>query len=254
MEGNSVGTNHRPPKELPVPLGAGADTGVAEQAHVAAMLTHEMRTPLATLRTTLDVLADAVDADPETAIQLVQRLRRNVVWLVDLVENVSSWTSIVADRLDSRRDAVALLDCVDRAADLVQPLLQQKDQRLSLVSPQPSPIVYGNQRQLAQVLTNLLSNASAYSQRGDTIDLTVSTTGGTVEVRVTDHGPGVSASDQQRIFDCGFRGEAAAHQPAGLGVGLYIVRVLTERHGGTVGVESVPGCGATFWLRFPRAL
>jgi two-component system phosphate regulon sensor histidine kinase PhoR len=102
------------------------------------------------------------------------------------------------------------------------------------------------------VLVNLLTNAGRYGARADVIDLTVTVERGQVWIRVIDHGEGISADSLERIFERYVRGDGAERAALdGQGLGLHIVRGLVELHGGAVGVESVPGSGATFWFSLP---
>jgi signal transduction histidine kinase len=102
------------------------------------------------------------------------------------------------------------------------------------------------------VLVNLLTNAGRYGARADVIDLTVTVEHGQVWIRVVDHGEGIPADRREQIFERYVRGNGAERAALeGQGLGLHIVRTLVGLHGGTVGVESIPGSGATFWFSLP---
>lgn len=113
--------------------------------------------------------------------------------------------------------------------------------------------VAGNPRQLREAIKNLLSNAVKYSPRGGTIDVAVRRTGDIVSLAVSDDGEGIAASDQERIFEPCVRADGASDAEGSTGLGLYLVRRIVERHAGSVDVDSVPGLGSTFELRFPAA-
>src|SRR5207248_5465034 len=98
---------------------------------------------------------------------------------------------------------------------------------------------------------NLLSNASRHSPPNTTVELAVQRRGATIELRVTDQGPGVPASERARIW--ARRAGGRATRSGGLGLGLPLVRTLVELHGGTVGLDSPPGQGASFWVRLPAS-
>ncbi|MFN8514101.1 MAG: ATP-binding protein [Chloroflexia bacterium] len=105
---------------------------------------------------------------------------------------------------------------------------------------------------LGQVVVNLLVNAGKYGVEGDEVVLTVETIANGVRVSVTDHGQGIPPAEQELIFHPGRHGSAAASAGvAGHGLGLSIVKAIVEAHGGTVGVTSTPGAGATFWFTIP---
>ena len=112
-----------------------------------------------------------------------------------------------------------------------------------------STMAVADSARTVQVVANLLSNASRYSVEGDEIEIHVSSVGQQLRVRVTDHGPGISPEDQQRIFGAWVRVEGSA--PGGLGLGLNIVQNLVQQQGGRVGIDSTLGQGATFWFTLP---
>ncbi|HZL19916.1 MAG TPA: HAMP domain-containing sensor histidine kinase [Polyangia bacterium] len=103
---------------------------------------------------------------------------------------------------------------------------------------------------LLQVLINLLENAARYSPRGSRIVVGAARVGAAARIEVRDQGPGIGPGDRDRIFGRFVRG-AAAEGTSGLGIGLYLCRAIVEQHGGTIGVDSPPGAGATFWTELP---
>ncbi len=221
-------------------------------AELLATVAHELRTPLATLHATLEVLGDMSSLPPEDAARFLYRLQRAVGWMDGLIDNLTTWTSLQSGHLTLQCARMAVLECIEPALALVQPLLERKEQQVRLIYPEVSPVVSGDARRLGQVVVNLLSNASTYSPAGDVIDLVVFVVDERVKVQVIDHGPGISLDEQQHIFRRFSRGTEAAHSSmGGLGLGLYIVQTLVELQGGRVGVDSAPGQGATFWFRLP---
>lgn len=112
--------------------------------------------------------------------------------------------------------------------------------------------VAGNARQLREAIKNLLSNAVKYSPSGGTIDVSVRRTDDCIRLAVSDEGQGIDESDLERIFEPSVRAAAdAGDAKSSTGLGLYLVRRIVERHDGTVDVDSTPGVGSTFELRFP---
>jgi signal transduction histidine kinase len=121
-----------------------------------------------------------------------------------------------------------------------------------VLCPRPAPCVLADPDWLGQVLVNLIGNASSYSPPGAEIAVVVAPLPGAVEVRIRDQGPGIPRCEQGRIFRPYVRGRSGREARAsGLGLGLHIVRTLVHLHGGTVGVRSTPGKGASFWFRLP---
>lgn len=236
------------------PAGAPEHQRDALAADLLATLGHELRTPLAALHVSLELLAEFPTLSPEDVSQLVRHLQRGVGWLEGLVENMSACAAVQSSQLPLNRRTIRLLDSIEFALALVQPFLDRKGQRVRLVSPRPSPVVYGDPQRLGQVLVNLLTNASTYGPWGDAIDLVVSGAGDQLEVRVSDHGAGVPEHERKRIFGRYVRGagsgERASAHVAGLGLGLHIVKTIVELHGGAVGVDATAqGQGASFWFR-----
>ncbi len=217
-----------------------------------ATVAHELRTPLATLHATLEVLGDLSTLDPADAARFLYRLQRAVGWMDGLVDNLTTWTSLQSGHLVLNCARMEVLACIEPALALVQPLLERKEQHVRLIYPEVSPVVSGDARRLGQVVVNLLSNASTYSPEGDVIDLVVFVVDERVKVQVTDHGPGIPLDEQPHIFGRFTRGTEATHSSmGGLGLGLYIVQTLVELQGGRVGLDSIPGQGASFWFRLP---
>jgi two-component system, OmpR family, sensor kinase len=221
--------------------------------HLLATVAHELRNPLASLRLSLDMLVtDFDELEPETALRLVRRAQRSARWLQGLAENLTSTTCVEDGRLDVQTSDVDLIECVDEAILLVHGLLEERGQRVRVTCSAPSTLVVADQARTIQVVANLLTNASRYSVMGDEIEIHLSIVGQHLRLRVTDHGPGISPEDQQRIFGAWVRGEGSGG--GGLGLGLSIVQSLVERQGGRVGVESTLGQGATFWFTLPAAV
>jgi len=227
--------------------------GALSATEVLATLGHELRTPLATLRATLELLADLPAAGAEAERRaLLPRLERSLGWLERLVENLTTAALAQSGHLPLRRAPVRLDRCLEGAVSLLRPLLERRGQAVALRCASPGPWVAADPVGLGQVLVNLLSNASAYSPPGAEITVAVAAAAGAVEVRVHDRGPGVPRCEQGRIFRPYARGRAArASGAGGVGLGLHIVQTLVHLHGGTVGVRSAPGQGACFWFRLP---
>jgi signal transduction histidine kinase len=239
-----------------------ASSPVAESLNTIA---HELRTPLATLGVSLEVLAEWRELQPEEIDELVGRLQRGVVWLDRLVENLSAWSAVETHGLTLRRTPAPVLDWITPALALVRPLLDGRDQLAEVICLGEVPWVDGDATRLAQALVNLLVNASKYSVWGDRIIVAISVEerhedgigggieGAWVRVAVTDHGDGVLPEERERIFRRKARGLAALHSgERGHGIGLDVVSGVVEAHGGAVGVESAYGQGATFWFTLPR--
>src|SRR5215471_4109275 len=219
----------------------------AQQPRLIDTVAHELRNPLASLRLSLDALLNDFDElEPESALRLLRRAHRSASWLQTLTDNLTSAACIEAGALDVHPQLTDLHECVEDAVLLVRGLLEQRGQKVKYTSSTSIETVMADRGRVVQIIANLLSNASRYSVPGDEIEVHISSVGRQVRVRVTDHGPGISPADQERIFGAWTRLDGAA--PGGLGLGLSIVRSLVQQHGGRIGVESRLGAGATFWF------
>lgn len=228
-------------------------TDASPHAEALSTIAHELRTPLATLRVSLELLADWRALPPEDVDELLARLGRGALWLDTLTENLAAWSAAEVDALTLRRTPGPVPDWLAPALLLVQPLLDRRDQGIVLDCPQPAPWVDGDPLRLGQALVNLLINAGKYSLWGDRLVVAVAPEGAWVRVSVTDHGTGVSPEERQRIFRRRARGRAAVQSgERGHGLGLAVVREIVEAHGGAVGVAGEYGQGATFWFTLPR--
>lgn len=231
-----------------VPGGDG--NGPGQTAHeLLSVLTHELRSPLATLMTTADLLAEGFyDLAREDAQALLLRMQRSASWLQGVLDNMS-----VVARLDARQlrlfpAVVALPTCLETVTAVVQPYLEQRKQTLRCVGL-PWDLVWGDERCLTQILVNLLNNAIKYGNPESEIRLIGERQGKWVKLTVHNDGPGVLPADCERVFERYERGKAAVLSGSpGLGLGLYIVKRLVELQDGQVGVDSTPGDGASFWF------
>src|SRR5690606_33082408 len=141
-----------------------------------------------------------------------------------------------------RHRPVALDEVVEEAVELMAPLLRQRDQNIDVRLPYPLPSLIGDAQRLAQVLVNLLANASKYAPEGTTVQVGATVEGGTLRLWVEDEGPGLPRGAEGAIFERFHR--AGEPDTGGMGLGLWIVKSIVERHGGTVGASSLPGRGS----------
>jgi signal transduction histidine kinase len=218
---------------------------------VVAAVCHDLRTPVASLHATVEVLTDHASLSADEIADQVERLRRGLTWLESLVDNLTAWAAGRDVAAELTCAVVPVRECIEQAILVVDPLLRQRRQTLQLSCPSPAPPLFANSVRVAQAVINLLMNASAYGPVGTPIAVDIRTEQSDVLIRVTDQGPGLNASEQQRVFDRYARGSVGSRNSKGLGLGLYIVRQIAELHGGSAGVDSLPGNGASFWIRLP---
>ena len=231
------------------------DRDVLVDDTVLAGLAHELRTPLTTLHITVEALAEHSTLVPDDLRYLLARMYRAVAWMNALVDNLSTWSAIRGGRLTLHPEYGPVTDWINTALAVAQPILDRKQQTVDVACPTPVPLVVGDAIRLGQVVLNLLTNAGRYSLAGDVIALRVSAQRGLVSVSITDHGPGIPVAEQPRIFGPHVRGQRARELAvSGEGLGLSIVHEIVRLHGGSVGVSSTVGHGATFWFTLPEAV
>src|SRR5690606_26056714 len=166
--------------------------------------------------------------------QLVTTLERGAQRLTWLIDNLLESVRIESGQLAIRRQNVVLAEVVAAAVELVGPLLEQRGQSLEAADLDGLPVLRGDRQRLTQVFVNLLANASKFSPAGSTIRIGGKATDGTVEFWVDDEGEGPPESDTSRLFEQFQRSGGEDPDESGLGLGLYIVQSIVERHGGRV--------------------
>ena len=168
---------------------------------------------------------------------------------------------MIQDLVDAARQEAGLLKLERRPVDLREALLSLIErlattfdtQRIRVVAPDDLPRVLADADRLERILTNLLSNALKYSPPGSEVTITLERRGGEVVTSIRDRGPGIAPDELPHLFERYYRGPAARAAPEGLGLGLYITRMLVEAHGGHIWAESQVGAGSTFSFSLPIA-
>jgi len=218
-----------------------------------ATLAHELRNPLAPIRNAVEMLKLRGPKDP-----LVDATKgvidRQVTHLARLVDDLMDVSRITRDRLELRLEDVTVQDVVEQALEIVRPQIDRAGQSLVVSMPSEAMVVRADPIRLAQVLTNVLSNASKFSGEDGVITLTVSARAPTAIVTVEDNGIGIEPGHIPALFEMFSQGSPATttRAQAGLGIGLWLSRRLIEMHGGTIDAASEgAGKGSRFTLRLP---
>jgi signal transduction histidine kinase len=216
-----------------------------------AMLGHELRNPLAPIVTALQLLRLRGIQGGERERAVIERQVRHLVSLVDDLLDVSR---ITRGKIRLKLEPVELHDVLLKAIELASPMLEQHQHELTVDVPKQGLTMLGDAARLAQVISNLLTNAAKYTSPGGRIRIDAAADGDDVVVRVIDTGIGIDPAMLPRIFDL-FTQERQAIDRAegGLGLGLAIVRSLVALHGGSVTAKSDGrGRGSEFAIRLPR--
>ena len=213
---------------------------------VLANISHEFKTPLAAQRASLELLREKLlerGGRDETAVaqELVLSLERGGLRLTQLIDNLLESVRIESGQDSLRRRPVALDEVVEEAVELTAPLCAQRRQRVEVDLPYPLPPVLGDAPRLIQVFVNLLANAQKFAPAGSPLVVGGEITEREVALWVDDRGPGLppAADSGGELFHRFVRspGEMAEPEQSGMGLGLWIVQSIVERHGGTVAAE-----------------
>ncbi len=217
-----------------------------------ATLGHELRNPLAPIRTGLEVMRLARD-EPETIEEVRLTMERQTHQMMRLIDDLLDVSRITRGKLELRRSMVVLGEVINSAVEATRPFIDDAQHELTVELPEEPIEMYGDPHRLAQVFSNLLNNAAKYTPVGGHIWLTVSRQGDEVTITVRDNGLGIPLEMQESIFEM-FTQIDRPHEfgHTGLGIGLTLVKRLIALHGGTIEVSSDgPDNGSEFVVRLP---
>ncbi|NML46148.1 response regulator [Ramlibacter sp. G-1-2-2] len=252
-----------PDGEIAEWFGAASDVSARRQAEEAlkdadrrkdeflAVLSHELRNPLAPLRNGIQLLG--MLSEPQALQRTRVMMERQISQIVRLVDDLLDMTRINQGKVRLRSERLDLCAVVLAAADSARPAMEQQKHRLAVELPQQPIRVHADAVRLGQVLGNLLNNAAKFTPEGGEIHITADVDAGQARVRVRDTGIGIPAHKLHAIFDMFTQVDPSTERSrSGLGIGLTLARRLVELHGGTLAVRSEgPGRGSEFTVRLP---
>ena len=219
---------------------------------VLANISHEFRTPLAAQLASIELLLDNLESmPPGQRRELTESLQRGALRLTQLIDNLLESVRIESGQLAIRRQSVDLAEVVEDARALIGSLLALRRQRLEVSLPEELPLVEGDKHRLTQVFVNLLANANKFAPEGSTVRIGCESDEGRLAVWVEDEGPGPTTPTGEGLFAPFRRGAEHEPEPGGLGLGLWIVRSIIERHGGTIGVGRTEEGRTRFTMNLP---
>jgi signal transduction histidine kinase len=225
------------------------------KADFITTVTHELRTPITSIKTIARILQDHSQRMEEAKYrEFLEIMVSESERIGRLINQVLDLEKIQSPDREYQWEMLVLEELVNRARMGVQQLIDQKNIELNWRVEGELLLVRGDYDKLTQVIVNLLSNAVKFCpEQNGRIQLQVQAQPDSCLVVVKDNGIGISAKDQAVIFDKFTQLTDKAHgKPAGSGLGLHISRIIVEHHGGEIGVESSPGNGAAFYIRLPR--
>jgi signal transduction histidine kinase len=219
-----------------------------------AMLAHELRNPLAPLRNALEILRRR-GGDAPVARDARDMMERQLRQLVRLVDDLLDVSRITTGKLALRTSVVALQDVIASAIDTARPVVDERAHALSVELPTEPILVEADATRLSQVLSNLLDNASKYTEAGGRIELRASVDAAQACVSIRDNGIGIAPDMLQAVFEMFAQADASLERvQGGLGVGLTLAQHLVELHRGSIEAKSGGlGCGSEFVVRIPCA-
>jgi signal transduction histidine kinase len=221
-----------------------------ERRDLIAWASHDLRTPLASLRALAEALADDLAPDEATRRRYLAGLTANVERLSGLVDDLFELSAIQAGAVTLQLEPTSLPELATEVLDRFEPEAAAAGVRLECQADGGRPVLAGRD-QLGRVLANLVANGIRHTPRGGRLQVAVADGDGTAILRVRDACGGIPEADLPRVFDQLWRGDPA-RSTEGAGLGLAIARGLVDAHGGTIGVANVPG-GCEFTVRLPSA-
>ena len=217
-----------------------------------AMLSHELRNPLAPIRYALPLLRR--EPLPESAARAVSVIERQLNQLTRLVDDLLDMSRVMRGSIELRREHVALGRIVSTAVETSAPAIAAAGHTVNVTVADEPIWLHADPARLAQVVTNLLDNSSKYTPAGGRITVTAAREGDDGVLRIRDNGIGIPPDALPTLFDMFYQVNRGDEAPAGLGIGLALARQLVEMHGGSIAAHSEgAGCGAEFVLRLPVA-
>ena len=222
------------------------------KSEFVATVSHELRTPMtAVLGAAKTLMRDDIELSTERRRQLLEMIGAQGTRLTKIAEDILIASRLDRDELRLERDHVDIAELVRTA---VAHMREYAPETISLTARTESngTAALGDRSRIEQVLVNLIDNAIKYSPDGGEVSVSTAVLPHGVRVEVRDNGVGIPPGEHRSIFEKFYRLEGAQVR-AGTGLGLYICRELVQRMGGTIGVESDPGEGSTFYFELPRA-
>jgi PAS domain S-box-containing protein len=231
-------------------LRSAAESANRAKDEFLAMLGHELRNPLSPIVTALQLMKLQGPEGSERARTVIERQVNHLIRLVDDLLDVSR---IARGKVALKKEVLEIAEVVVKGIEMVGPLLEQRGHTLSVDVPRHGLLVEADPMRLGQVVSNLLTNAAKYTPAGGRVFISAQLTDGEVVLSVRDTGIGIAPDVLPHIFDLFVQErQAIDRSQGGLGLGLTIVRNLTEGHGGSVSAMSAgPGRGSEFIIRLP---
>lgn len=216
---------------------------------------HELKTPLSTVIAYAELLQENdAQLEPPQRVEFLGRLRGEAGRLLNLIEDILDLSRVESGKLALRRRPISLDEIARTSCESSRGLAAKHGVELAMRLDGALPALPLDEVKMRQVATNLIANAVKFSPERGRVEVVTRREEGWLVLEVRDAGPGILPEDTPHIFELFGQGQPRGDgRREGLGIGLHLVRRLTELHGGHVGVNSRPGEGSTFWVRLPLA-
>jgi signal transduction histidine kinase len=223
-----------------------------ERQTFVAGISHDLRSPLASVRGYLETLeTKGASLSDDARAQHVTIVRKNVERVLRLIEQMVEAEKCEFVQETMERRALTLDEIVEEAYHMSLPIAKARGVELSLANDRTGSIIKGDASLVARAVSNVVDNALKFAGAGGRVSISATKSNSETAVSISDTGPGISETDLPYIFHRFYRGRSRAESDCSTGLGLFIVKRIVEAHGGQVSVRSALGEGTTFTLRFP---
>ncbi|MCP4164379.1 MAG: HAMP domain-containing histidine kinase [Chloroflexi bacterium] len=216
-----------------------------------ANIVHEIGRPLGAIRSAVHVLRQGMGEDPEIREELLMGVEQEIEGMQPLLDDLSQLHGQVQDTIHLNLQAIALSDWLPHTLLPWRGAAVEKNLEWNAQIPGDLPTLSIDPERLAQALGNLLSNAIKYTPEGGRVGVAAGTNAAEIWIEVSDNGPGISETEQARVFEAFYRSSRERRFPQGLGVGLTLAQELVHAHGGELTLDSSIGEGSLFTIRLP---
>lgn len=230
------------------------DMAAKRKQEMVSMVSHDLRTPLMSMQTSLELLSEGVMGElPTKAREELLIADYNAARLIQLINDLLDIDKLEAGKFDLHKKNSDAGWILERCIRTVKAYADRHHVTILVPDEDDDVQIYGDPDRLAQIVTNLLSNAIKYSPEGGQVVMQYEETGDSTLIKVIDYGRGIPAGFEHKIFERFQQVDTTdEREKKGSGLGLAICKALVDAHNGSIGVQSKPGAGSTFWFKVPK--